>query len=174
MDVIAIPIYRCTIDQHSSEMENAKKRLVKFCRAEEGSESIRIIGNSFDHDKWYPWKYNEIVGWVSLEISGNKLTGELWYVKQKVSQKLIKKRYHYEGKVFEVFLNHVYSQPEIAGQIFETFTEWWKNRMYFKQRYIDIEELRTRLSFIDWPRVKTASNTLLNLTIDTGAPFNTI
>ena len=75
MDVITIPIYRCTIEKHSSEMESAKKSIVKSCRAEENTEAKIIIENAFDRDTWYPWRYNEIVGWVSLEISGNKLTG---------------------------------------------------------------------------------------------------
>lgn len=157
MDITTIPIYRCAIEHHSSEMEDDKKRLVKSCRAEEDSELKRIIENSFDRDTWYPWRYNEIVGWVRLELSGNKLTGELWYVKNKVSRKLIKKRYYYQGKAFEVFLNHINSQSEIAEAVFHSFIEWWKTSMYFKQRYIDINELRTGLSFIDWSRVKTAS-----------------
>jgi hypothetical protein len=88
-----------------------------------------------------------------------------------VSQKLIKKRYFYQGKAFEVFLNHLQSQPEIAERVFESFTEWWKTSTYSKQRYIDISELRAGLSFIDWPRVKTASNTALNLTRGAGAPL---
>jgi len=171
IDVITIPIYRCAIEQHSYEMESAKKCLVKSCRAEEDSESKRIIENAFDRDTWYPWKYNEIVGWVNLEISGDKLTGELWYVKRKVSRKLIKKRYYYQGKAFEVFLNHVHGQSEIAERIFESFTKWWKTSMHSKQRYIDINELRAGLSFIDWPRVKIASNTSLNLTRGAGAPL---
>ena len=92
-------------------------------------------------------------------------------MKQKISQKLIKKRYFYQGKAFEVFLNHINSQPEIAARTFESFCEWWKTSTYCKQRYIDIEKLHADLSFIDWPRVKIASNTSLNLTRGAGAPL---
>jgi hypothetical protein len=161
MEVITVPIYRCTIEQHSSEMAGAKEQLVKSCLAEENAESRGKIETAFNQGRWYPWKYNEIVGWVCLEISGNKLTGTLWYIEQKVSAKLIKKRYFYQGKVFEVFLNYLHIQHEIAEEIYEAFAEWWKKSIYAKQRYLDIDGLRASLSFIDWPRVITTSNSLL-------------
>jgi hypothetical protein len=96
-----IPIYRCSLEEHSKELENEKEAYVKRNNwTNEDSLAIRFT-RLFEEREWYPWRYNEIIGWVRIFRLGSQIRGELWGVSQRVSRKLVKKKFFYIGKLFE-------------------------------------------------------------------------
>jgi hypothetical protein len=149
-EILSIPIYRCSPQEHEEEMNEEKRKLLEFCKADSGTEAYSIIGNSFDREKWYPWRYNEIVGWVQFILNNSKLSGELWFARKRISRTLKNKRFYYQGKVFECFLQHYNDNAEIAKHVFKSFKAWRLNSTTLKKRYIDLAEVESKVTTVQW------------------------
>jgi len=149
-EILDIPIYRCSSQTHEKEMSEEKRKLIEFCKVEEGTDSYSIISQSFDRDKWYPWRYNEIIGWIQIILNRSKLIGELWFVKNRISRKLKSKRFFYQGKAFECFLQNYKDNTEIAKHVFNSLKEYYLGSINGKKRYIDLEDVEFKLTMIDW------------------------
>lgn len=83
-----IPIYRCTIDKHTDELDKEKQKHLQHLVDLHGPEvkdsrSYEWAEHYFDRERWYPWRYNEIIGWIRLYILGPQIRGELWFLKAK-------------------------------------------------------------------------------------------
>lgn len=149
-EILNIPIYRCPSQIFERDMNEEKRKLLESCKAETGTESYTIISQSFDREKWHPWRYNEIIGWIQLVLNRSKLIGELWFVKNRISRKLKNKRFFYQGKAFECFLHNYQDNAEIANHVFNTLKEWYFEHSNLRKRYIDLKDVEFKLTMIDW------------------------
>jgi hypothetical protein len=151
-----VPIYRCTLDKHTKEMEIEKKELTKildnsgFTR-DKIPESYSNLESHFDTNIGYSWKYNDIIGWVRLFVCGTQLRGDLWWISSSRIIRRGKKQFRYFGKAFE-------SQSikgETSSEIFEILCiclkELSKERP-IKGRYIDMELLLNLGPYVNWRR----------------------
>src|SRR3954468_6324633 len=114
-----LPIYRLSLDQHTAELEAAKKKSLAPLEAHKKTapESYKIAERWFDQYDWYPWRYNEVIGWLRLYALGSQIRGELWWVKAKRISRGMRKSFFYVGKAFESSFRDGHSNAEIAGEV---------------------------------------------------------
>ena len=160
-----IPIYRCDQNQHTKEIEKERKNYIasrlQFAPKlpQETYKQIRTSAkNDFNVHHWYPWRYNEIVGWIRLYVDGTRIVGELWFVKKRISKNLIKKRFYY---VEMKFIELCFDDNESSVKIFEKVTNELRqlnSKRSLRKRYIDIEMFQTIGPFIDWRQLLGLNN----------------
>lgn len=155
---LEIPIYRCDQNQHTKETEKERKNHIasRFRFAPELPQKIykelrTHAENDFNVHLWYPWRYNEIVGWIRLCADGTRIVGELWYIKAKtIRRRLVKKEFFYTSmKFIELNVHSNDSSEEIFKKIC-TELEQLNSKRLLKKRYMDIDIFNTIGPFIDW------------------------
>ena len=96
-EILSIPIYRCTPEQHSLELKRDKEKYLEWYKEHFDETIVKKESDRFDADS-VSWKYNEIVGWLELHLRESKLIVEHWTVKETISKTLGKKTFIYLGK----------------------------------------------------------------------------
>ena len=153
--IFDIPIYRCSINKHTAELENDKRKHLQSLVDIHGpevkkSQSYKWWGDYFDREKWYPWRYNEIVGWIRIYLLGRQIRGELWFISSKVIRKGLKnKAYYYRGKEFELTVFQTMSSADIYQMLLDQL-EILKDCWSKKKRFLDTELLEEIGPFLDW------------------------
>lgn len=158
-----IPIYRCDRETHTKEMEikESEYGVEEFKEVAPISYQNRI--NYFHRDVWYPWRFNEIVGWICLYIMGNQIRGEYYFItSQRIGKEIRKKRFLYYGKVFEKSLPSNLPSNEIFQLIIGEIERVNKNDKPFKGRHIDLKAFRTIGEFVDWKLLVDKLNSFKN------------
>jgi len=108
------------------------------------------MSQCFDKEKWYPWKYNEIVGWLEIRFNRSKMIGEYWYVKNRISRVLKKKMFDCHGKVFEAFFHGYKNNEQISEIITESVRTFYVENKELRNRHLDIEEAEFKIQTTDW------------------------
>ncbi|MCI5227624.1 MAG: hypothetical protein D3918_13430 [Candidatus Electrothrix sp. AX2] len=158
--IFDIPIYRCDIDKHTHESENEKKKyqsLVVDAHGEEaiGSDSYLRMGERFDRDHWYPWQFNEIIGYIRIYAIGYHVKGELWLTRaKKIRRDLKNKKIFYRGKAFEH--RCFYQSSEDIFNSIQSEIVAIQNQQEFKKRFVDLSQFLEIGPFIDWPGLLAA------------------
>jgi hypothetical protein len=146
-----IPIYRCDPDTHTKEMSDKE---IEFTREEwkdTAPISYQNMINHFHESVWYPWKFNEVIGWLCLYIMGSQVRGEYYFDTAKRINKGIRiKKFKYVGKAFEHSLKFSLTSQEIFNEIILELEKLNFRRKPLKKRYIDLETFKTVGQFIDW------------------------
>lgn len=94
-----IPIYRCSRDKHTTEMEELENKVVPKTMQEPYPQSYQNMKNHFDKAMWYPWQYNEIIGYLNLYILGSQFRADEWFVtKQRINKGINKKSIYMQGR----------------------------------------------------------------------------
>ena len=83
-----IPIYRCSEGKYGKEFSETERRYMQQFDRETAPISYAKIKSQFMETYWYPWKFNEIVGYIHLHVEHSpkirvKIDGDLFYVKAK-------------------------------------------------------------------------------------------
>lgn len=146
-----IPIYRCSPDQHTSWLaEEKRKCLQPFEETRDTApESLAISKQWFDEWHWYPWRYNETIGWLRLYALGTQIRAELWYVKAKRIVRETRKRIFFVGKEFEISFCLTDPNTEIGNVVLERLRDL-KRQPLFRKRYIDLECFEVVAQHLDW------------------------
>jgi len=159
-----IPIYRSSIEKHTQELDDDKNKRLQNIVDIHGSdvihsESYKWIGDHFDRTQWYPWRYNEVIGWIRLYRLGSQVRGELWFTNaKKIRRDLKRKRIFYIGKAFERYLHKNMS----SNEIFETICselEYQKKQPPMKGRYLDMNMFLRTGRFINWKELFWSDST---------------
>jgi len=148
-----IPIYRCTIERHAQEMENEKQRFLNLGLPYDDDipESyVSGVEKRFEGSIWYPWRYNEIIGWIRLYAFGFQIGGEYWFIRAKrIRRDLRRKRIYFSGKAFEHSFHPYESAAKIYGEICFELGRLQDERP-FQGRYLDLDTFRRIGPFIKW------------------------
>lgn len=146
-----LPIYRLTLDQHTAALEEAKKKYLAPLEAqkEAAPESYVHADRWFDAYHWYPWRYNEIIGWLRLYALGTQIRGELWFVKAKRITQGMRKRFFYVGKAFESSFRETHSNEQIANGVEKAIRQFLQERR-MKRRALDLECFEVAASVLNW------------------------
>jgi len=150
-----IAIYRCTPELHQLEMEKEKNKLVEsLCYSkEEAPVSYKNAIRGWEDRNWYPWRYNEVVGWIRLYIDGDSIKGEYYFIKMKrISKELRKKIYYWQGGAIEIHIELLDSSEDIFLKICNEIEELKKERP-FKGRFIDMECFKSIGPYVNWKRL---------------------
>ena len=154
MFFLDVPVYRCTQEKHTKEMEMEKKSLIQFLEQsgvprENAPTAYKKMENHFDRDLWYSWKFNDIIGWIRLFVCSRQIRGEYWWVRSRRIIKRGKKEFHYCGKAFESEEITTESSAQIFIILCRLVNQLSKERP-FKGRYIDTELLVTLGPYVNW------------------------
>ena len=146
-----IPIYRCSPDKHESWFVGEKKKsLLPFeATRDTAPESLAISKQWFDEWHWYPWRYNEVIGWLRLYALGGQIRAELWFVKAKRIVRETRKRIFFVGKAFEISFRSTDQNPEIGELVLRTLRDLKRQPLY-RKRYVDLECFELVAKHLDW------------------------
>ena len=118
---------------------------------ETAPDSYQNMINYFHSTIWYPWKYNEIIGWLCLYILGTQFRGEYYFTtSNRIGKGIRKKKFKYSGKAFEHSLTRTTSSNEIFEEILRVLERVNKNEIPFKNRYFDLRTFKTIGKFVNW------------------------
>jgi hypothetical protein len=144
-----IPVYRCSQDKHSAEMDSEKCRFLGRLQRTSTAEINDDLERLFDREVSYPWRFNDIIGWIRLFVLGPQLRGELWWNRTTRQVKRGRKRFSFDGEAFELNLLNVNDSTEIVRLILERLNSL--NRHFlFKGRYIDLSLFMNLSPYINW------------------------
>ena len=151
-----IPIYRCSTDQHDEDMNTAKAKWMAPFKGSKGTPAYKRAEVAFDREGWFPWKYNEAIGWISILANVAYVRGELWFVRNRISKQLRKKAFYWIGKLFE------YHPPRLAegartservfGELRDTIMRSLKENDLSKYS-VDLECFDNTGRYLDWELV---------------------
>jgi len=146
-----IPIYRCDQSTHTNEMKNSEEKLVdEFHHFNSKSHEDRMR-NYFHNSKWYPWRYNEVIGWLCLYIMGTQLRGEIWFESSKrINKGIRKKKFKWVGKAFEHNIRNRSESDEIFTEFVEVLEQLKSKDNFFRKRHLDLSVFKVNGRFINW------------------------
>jgi hypothetical protein len=149
-----IPIYRCPIDKHTKELEDKQNRFLdKMLEPKDSaSESYKNAKLWWNESKWYPWKFNEIIGWLRLFVLTRQIRGQLWYSKTKRIYPRSNDIIYLMGNVFEHTFSQEQSDSEISLEVTAELIEFQK-RKSMKGRFLDLECYSSIESSINWHKL---------------------
>jgi hypothetical protein len=149
--IFEIPIYRCSPDQHTSLLAEEKRKSLQLFEVtrDTAPRSLAISKQWFDERHWYPWRYNETIGWLRLYALGAQIRAELWYVKARRIVRETRKRIFFVGKEFEISFRLADPNTEIGNVVLERLRDL-KRQSHFRKRFIDLECFEAVAQHLDW------------------------
>jgi len=149
-----VPIYRCSEDKYADEMAKEKARCLGPLNRlrEKAPQSYATAERRFDENEWYPWPYNEAIGWIQISVHGTEIKGELYFVKAKKIRRSISKRFHWTGEFFQIDVFPNDSSTKIYNTICAELDKFRSERPY-RKRHVDTEAFRNIGPFVDWRRL---------------------
>ena len=156
-EILSIPIYRCTPEQHSLEIKQDKEKYLEWYKEHFDETIVKKESDRFDTDS-ASWKYNEIVGWLELHLQESKLIAKQWIVKEENSKVLKSKTFVYFGKAFESFFHGYTNDEEISKPILKRLKEWYEDNGVGKNCYMDLEGASFKIASIKWVEIMKANS----------------
>lgn len=142
-----IPIYLCNEDKHNDDMTKYKTRLLG--PLSEHPQSYATAETRFDETEWYPWPYNETIGWIQLSIHRTEIKADLYFVKAKAIRRRMTKRFYWIDEEFAIDVFPEHSSVEIYNAICTKLDEFRTKKPYRKW-HLHTEAFRNIGSFVDW------------------------
>jgi hypothetical protein len=152
-----IPVYRCSEIEYAKEFAKQKQRYMQSFDKETTPQTYDKVEKSFIQTYWYPWKFNEVIGYVHLTVAGSpelrlKIAGDLFYVSAKRTVKGGKDKIFYRGKIYEHFVWPKHTSQQIYADLLEGFEKLSKRR-YLNKRYLYLEDFRRIGPSTNWRQV---------------------
>ncbi|MES2266150.1 MAG: hypothetical protein V4520_05295 [Bacteroidota bacterium] len=153
-----IPVYRSTTEKFEKELENKADTYMLSNPLESYEEHYDKVTakNKFDAlRQWYkshigyPWKFNEIVGYVLLNIDREIFTGELFLNEKKRIVQNSKGKIVYKTEAFRFDVDPTMTDKEIFVKILSELKSLNKQGAT-KGRYIDTNRFEAVGKFINW------------------------
>ena len=131
-EVFEIPIYRVSPEAFWKEIIEMWER--SFLKSDEARG----------------WKYNEIIGYISIRADLNQIKAEYWFIDAKVIRRDIRRKvFKHINKAFEVWVR----KPDTSNDIYEKVRNYLSDllgRKPFKGRYIDLEAFNNLGPHVNW------------------------
>ena len=136
-----IPVFRCSKEQFNQEQDDKKNNLAQNIAGEGEIVTDRELSYSeaWLRSEWSAYYYSEMVGMIRLFAINMQIRGELWFVKQKISRNLVRKKWHLANpKIFEYTIHDTDTNEKIFNLLWERIKK--ENKEWIlKGRYIDLE-----------------------------------
>lgn len=144
-----IPIYNRRLSEHTVDMQEQEDNIKKYISPIDSPESYQAAVNAFHNGIWYPWNYNEIVGYLNLYIMGTQFRADSWFItKKRINKGIIKKTFKQSGKEFEKQIPRGSTSSDIFGFILKQLSEL--NSKSYKGFHFDLRTFKVIGSFVDW------------------------
>jgi len=163
-EVFEIPIYRCSPEEFGIEFDELHRRHNYLLLADgtggnpfsDLSEEQRDELSEFLERSWHhspdsrAWKYNDIIGYVSILAWPKQIKAEYWFIDSKrIGRKTVRKQFRYRDKVFEFWIRENEASHQIYEHILNSLLKLMK-RKPFKGRYLDLEAFENTGPLVDW------------------------
>jgi len=162
--VIEIPVYRTTEINFNEEVDKEVKRIsIDELFFNENSGEAIYKQKYFEHKnklrqiKYYPWNYNEIVGWIGIFFLFQQIRAEIYMRDSKRIRKGGKKKIVWIGKLFEIPLIGDENSQEIF-ELIQIQIEEEKKSSLLKNRFIDLSKFEKVGPHINWLKLMKENN----------------
>ena len=155
--IFDIPVYRCDEITHSKEYEEIKtKKLLSFNK-DTTPLAYTSMEQWIEQEYWYPWKFNEIVGYLRLFIDGHRIKGDLHHIKARKLRRGTSGKIFYYSKIFEY-------TPNLSDASLIIYNNLLNNLRLLKhpplhRRYLDLDGFIKYGKFVDWRKLLDAQMT---------------
>jgi len=162
--VFEIPIYR--LNNHLFESELIKKIDKSILLSEhelievfgEKGKLIYIENRNFLKSRIeYNWKFNEIIGWITIHLTDRIILGEIFLKKTERITKSSKAKFSFYDSGFKISYNKNKSNKEIYEQILKSIDSIQMAEK-FRKRHIDKSIFETLGPFINWNKLYESLN----------------
>lgn len=147
-----IPVFRCDFDTWVVDQDKKKTKLAQHLAGENKvitSKEIEFAETCL-RSEWSAYYYSEMVGMIRLFAINTQIRAELWFVKERVSKNLKRKKWHLANiKVFEFWIHASYKNEDVFQWILNRL-EKENKEWILKNRHIDIEAFQNTGKFIDY------------------------
>ncbi|MFY7671580.1 hypothetical protein ACOSP6_10900 [Tenacibaculum sp. MEBiC06402] len=157
-----IPIYRLTDSEIDSENEKIIDELKEFAKGNKvfGEDVYNRVFNDLVSIELYPFKYNEIIGYLELYCIGSQIRIDYWYachphsrnIKKVFRRGLPKKQFNWFGEVDQINIRNNLSNEEILNLILKRI-KMLKRKPLFKRRFFYTNYLEKIGKHINWKSV---------------------
>ncbi len=157
-----IPIYRISNKKYLEEMNSMREKYYSNYPGVKEGIYFESFKNLIEQQHWYPWRYNEVIGYLNLYIFGSQFRIDYWLVSnQRINKGIRKKKFVYWGKTYEATIRKNKNSAEIFEWILEQL-EKLQNERRFKKRYFDLRTFKVVGKFIDWQTLCNELNSWKN------------
>jgi len=95
MILFEIAICRCSLEDYTNKIKEKKEKYIQYRQA---------MGLLPEQPYVFPsWRFNEIIGWVTISIWNNRICGESW-LKERIIKGSSTYVFRYRGKLFSCSL----------------------------------------------------------------------
>jgi hypothetical protein len=155
-----IPIYRNSLNKHTAEQQAEKDAFAKPENKLIAPESYKSMENYFHMELWYPWRYNEVIGYLNLFIMGNQFRADYWKVKKRrFNRGITKKKFMYYGKAIEKNIPKNATSEQIFELMKIAIIEC--NKHDFKNFHVDLSTFNVMGAFVDWKELTSKLNSFV-------------
>jgi len=162
--VFELPIYRLTNSHFEKEIDHYVKNAIPYSKQDlielQGEKGKRIYGRVWGDIKAmteYKWKFNEIVGFITICLNQEIIFGEIFLKKTDRIRKNSKAKIDFYDCGFKIRFDEEDLNDEIFSKILTAIKELQKSSK-FKNRFIDISKFKTIGPFIDWKNLYKSLN----------------
>jgi hypothetical protein len=140
-----IPIYRRNEKRHDEIMMNKKNKMLFQYKTIDNTEHITSVFKDFIY---YNWRYNDIVGWISLFVFGEQIRGDyylLFSIKKRKTKKI-----EWVGNAFESGVYKDLNNIQIFGQLSNDIVSQCKEVYFLKNKHIDLSAFNVWGKYVNW------------------------
>jgi hypothetical protein len=155
MDIAHLPIYWRSATQHHKVFEKKRARAVEKARAW-GPEYAEKVARR-DPDGWYPWMYNDVVGWIKLSVDRGLFEFGI-YLKKEAGRRSRSRSADitvYDASATKVYGSQYESSAEIAKAVAEAL-DGLCEEVPLKGCTIPRDDFQRWSRFVDWLAVRDA------------------
>lgn len=149
-----IPVYSYTKETAQNYWDEFYRKLASGKNYDEDQQN-KIITELKNKD--YPkhvWKYNEIVGYITINKQGRDIGGYLYKDKhERIQIGGVSKIYLIHPRLFRISVKKTYNASQITYTINKEINLLQKEHNWLKKRYICTEAFRNICSYIDWKQI---------------------
>jgi len=156
-----IPIYRISPTSFDSELEKKLDRLTfpnplssfeEHYAPEKAKEKYQEYRDKHQSDIAYPWKFNEIIGWILLNIDSDIFSGELFLKKGERIGKSSRRRISHKDEAFRFDVTQQMTNMDIYSRVMTNLKNL-KGQGILKKRFIDMNRFETVGKYLNWKKM---------------------
>lgn len=170
-EIVDIPIYRCSLECHKADMESRKERFASSFRGndEVARRKRKELREYFDKAMWYPWRYNEVIGYIRVSTRRSEIVGELFLRDAKRIGRRPTARFCYRGEPIFFHIGQEWSGEQIAERLRSSITAFQGRDKRLRKRFIDTGILSDISPYLDWRGLVDETETVPNQAVQRGA-----
>jgi hypothetical protein len=159
-----LPVYRVTSQEHSQRLADD---LRQHMRQAEESTPPQLFDPDFHKRLWeqaqsYPWRFNEIVGWIGLyTFGGTQIRGDLSFTTQRRLMPRGRKDFRYVRDLFRIEVHEDEDSASIYSRLRSALDQAASTER-LRRRFVDISALDAIGQCLDWRQLLARERDRIN------------